>query len=184
MQLVINDFAPIELVNALLATWTPAESGFWHVYNNGKRATKDPSRIPAAGRLLLNRMAGIPIQKWTNIPGIFPDLEYCHGAGMHEIPAGGDLGLHLDTERHPSLPWRREASAVLYLEDCDGGTLDFCQEDGTLIQSIEAKQNRLAVFTTPGCWHRVSKCNSVRRSLCLFFWSVGDGGQATTATFR
>jgi len=179
---IIDNFAPPALVRGLTATWLPADSGHWHVYDNGKRCTKDPSRLPLIANLLIQQIAAIddPIT-WDT----FPDVEYLHGAGLHEMPVGGSLGLHLDSERHPLRPWKREASAVLYLDDCDGGELELCDADGTALERIEARANRLVMFSTPGQWHRVATCRSVRRSLCLFFWSITDyPSGASTATFK
>lgn len=177
---VIENFANPALVRALSATWLPPDSPWWLVYGNGKRATKDPSRLPVAANLLLHKMATVAYDD-----GLFPDLEYLHGAGLHEIPAGGSLGLHLDSERHPVLPWRREASAVLYLDDCDGGELELCDETGHVTERIESRSNRLVLFATPGQWHRVAECRSRRRSLCLFFWAIDHAATgATAATFR
>lgn len=182
-RVIIDDFAQPELVRSLLATWLHPESGHWHCYENGKRTTKDADRLPTAGKVLLREIASISISSLLKLPDVFPDLEYLHGAGLHEMPAGGRLGLHLDSERHPILPWRREVSAVLYLEDVDGGELELCNEDGEILERIAVKANRLVLFRTPGLWHRVAECRSIRRSLCLFFWSLNPGGAATTATF-
>lgn len=184
MRHVIDNFAPPELLRSLAATWMPRESAHWHLYENGKRATKDPSRLPVAAKSLLDMMAMLPISDLLGVADSFPDLEYLHGAGLHQIEAGGSLGLHLDSERHPLLPWRREASAVLYVDDVAGGQLELCDTNGNVVESIETRANRLVLFTTPSQWHRVAECRTIRRSLCLFFWSLGSGGTATSATFR
>lgn len=178
---VIDNFAPPALVRALIATWLPPDSGHWHLYENGKRCTKDPSRLPLVANLLIQQIATIddPV-----VRGTFPDVEYLHGAGLHDMPPGSTLGLHLDSERHPLRPWKREASAVLYLNDCDGGSLELCAADGTTQEQIECRANRLVLFATPHQWHRVTECKSPRRSLCLFFWSLADQPiGATSATF-
>lgn len=184
MHVVIDDFAPVGLIRALKATWLPADSGHWHCYDNGKRATKDPSRLPVAAHALLGKMAELSIYDLLGVPDCFPDLEFLHGAGLHEMPIGGTLGTHVDSERHPLRPWCREASAVLYLDDADGGTLELCGDThGGDAERVDAKANRLVMFTTPGQWHRVTECQSVRRSLCLFFWSLRTDGTATSAVF-
>lgn len=183
MHQIEDDFAQPALIRSLRATWLPDASPFWHVYENGKRATKDPSRLPVVAHALLHQMANVSVDHILKTPEVFPDLEYLHGAGLHHMPVGGSLGLHLDAERHPVLPWKREASAVLYLDDVDGGELELCNEAHEVVERIETKANRLVLFKTPGQWHRVAACRSVRRSLCLFFWSLNPGGSATTATF-
>lgn len=174
--IVIDNFAPWPIVRSLQATWLPAASGHWHCYDNGKRATKDPDRLPQAARVLLQQMAGIDTAALLGVTA-FPDLEYLHGAGLHEMPAGSTLGLHLDAEHHPALPWRREASAVLYLDDLDGGELQLCDDRQRVIEAIDPRANRLVLFATPGQWHRVAECRAVRRSLCLFFWSLAEGNK-------
>lgn len=178
MHTVIDNFATPCLVRALAASWLPADSGHWHLYDNGKRCTKDAGRLPLVANLLLHQMAAA-----YQGPG-FPDLEYLHGAGLHDMQAGATLGLHLDSERHPLLPWQREASAVLYIDDAEGGALELCDAQGLTHESIEPRANRLVIFGTPGQWHRVSECKSQRRSLCLFFWSRAEqAAGATRATF-
>lgn len=180
---VIENFAPPALVRSLLATWLPDDSGHWHRYDCGKLATKDADRLPVAGKSLLQVMAALPVHNMLGISDAFPDLEYLHGAGLHHMPVGSTLDLHCDSERHPLKPWKREASAVLYLDDCDGGELEFCNDFGVDVR-IESKSNRLILFTTPGQWHRVAECRSVRRSLCLFFWSLNASCGSDHAVFK
>lgn len=180
---VIDNFLTPELLASLSANWLPENSGHWHLYENRKKATKDPRSLPVCANVILAKMAQLPISDLLGISGAFPDLEYLHGAGLHQIPNGGRLGLHLDSERHPLLPWRREASAVLYVDDVDGGELELCDSSGVPLEKIETRSNRLVLFATQNQWHRVAECRSIRRSLCLFFWSLNDGGTATTATF-
>lgn len=182
-RVVIDQFAPQGLVRALAETWLPPDSGHWHIYENGKRATKSPDHLPRAATALLDIMAGLDVESLVGCDNSFPDLEYLHGAGLHQIDAGGSLGLHLDSERHPLLPWRREASVVLYLDDCDGGEIELCDATGAAVETIPTKANRLVMFSTPGQWHRVSTAKSLRRSLCLFFWSRKEGGTETRAKF-
>ena len=118
------------------------------------------------------------------IPDLFPDLDGLNGAGLHQMESGGHLGLHLDAQSHPMQPWKRMASAVLYLDDCEGGVLEFCDEHGVVKTSIAPKFNRLALFKCANNWHRVTRCHSLRRSLCLFFWAMSaESAEATRATF-
>lgn len=180
MLKVIDNFAAPGLIAALQANWPSPESGHWHSYGEwSKLATKNVHTLPHVARLLLAQMSML------DVPGAFPDLDHLHGSGLHQIDFGGQLGLHLDSERHPLLPWKREASAVLYLDECDGGEFEICNEHGEALESIACKQNRLVMFSTPGQWHRVTPVRSLRRSLCLFFWSLDmSAAGASQATFR
>jgi Rps23 Pro-64 3,4-dihydroxylase Tpa1-like proline 4-hydroxylase len=122
----------------------------------------------------LEQLAEFPLDR-LQLDRAFPDLEYLHGAGMHQLSAGESLGRHLDTERHPILPWKREATAIIYLDTPEsGGELVFTSDDGYVQKEIAPKENRLVLFKTSGQWHQVNKCESTRRSICLFFWSICD----------
>jgi hypothetical protein len=181
MHIVQDKYLSRGLVEAARATWPSPDWGHWITYGSGKLASKSPYQLPRACDLILSQLAECPVGRVlyglnSNRPTIFPDLEYLHGAGLHQMLPGHDLGLHLDTERHPNKPWKREATAILYLdsmEDCEHrGELDLTDASGNLEKRIEPEVNRLVVFSTPGQWHRVNKCDSMRRSICLFFWSV------------
>ena len=181
-----SDWTDAGLIASAAATWPSHDWGHWHSYAGGKLASKSTTGIPRAVQLILDQMATIPVKQLLGVD-CFPDLEYLHGAGMHWLSDGLDLGLHLDTERHPVLPWKREATALVYLDTCiSGGELDLTDASGRVSQRISPVANKLVLFTTPGQWHRVNKCTSNRRSICLFFWSIcGDefvGGEH--ATFR
>jgi len=165
---VLNDWAPIGLVNAALAEWPAPDWRHWHSYydaNAVKRASKDASRIPRAASLLIERMAEIEMGE------SFPDLEL-HGAGLHEIPDGGHLAKHLDGAKHPQAGWARAANAVLFLnDDFRGGELVFHASG----QFVEPKKNRLVIFqTSDEEWHSVNQVSGgSRKTLSLFWWTLG-----------
>jgi len=176
---IIDNWAPKSLINAAKATWPAKEWSGWHAYDNGKLATKSRHELPQSIRLLLERMAQI------EIPDAFPDLEQLHGAGLHQTSPGGSLGLHLDSERHPLMPWRRVATVLLYLDTTDGGELELTDQTGNVYRSIASVENRLTMFRTENQWHRVAKTNSLRRSICLFYWTFDDTAKGlSTATFK
>lgn len=66
------------------------------------------------------------------------------------------------------------ASAVLYLDKCEGGALELCDHDGHTVESIQPAFNRLVLFACENNWHRVAPCLSLRRSICLFFWMIDN----------
>lgn len=169
---VVDDFAPIGLINAARATWPAATWEHWHRYageHGDKFASKDAARLPAACQLLIARMVEVVSDdSW-------PDLSL-HGAGMHWIPKGGRLPLHYDAATHPLTGWQRRWNAVLYLDHCDGGELVF--RDGVLdeIDRVIPQVNRLAVFATDKSHEVLPVIDGDRRSLSLFWW-----GAATSA---
>lgn len=174
---IIDNYCTPALVRATNATWPARDWGHWHKYDNGKLATKSPHLIPLAAAALLQELACIPVdQKLGLTCDSFPDLEYLHGAGLHEQPYGTSLGQHVDAERHPLRPWKREASVILFLNECEEGSLDMLNASGDVLQRVDPEPNRLVIFSTPGQHHRVNRCLSDRRSVCLFFWSICDSG--------
>lgn len=176
---VRDDYLPIGLIEAARATWPKPDDGRWHCYANGKRASRRGAQMPRAVDIIVQNLAEMPVKRMlqdTSLdvsPLAFPDVEDLHGAGMHQSDAGVGLGLHTDTERHPYKPWKREATAILYLDDCVGGELELMIGD-CIPYTIAAKKNRLVLFATADMPHRVTTTHTLRRSICLFFWSVCD----------
>lgn len=182
---VIDNYLAGGLIESARATWPKESWPYWHQYENAKLASRSPYRgifeFPKAVELILAQLAEIAVAQLLfkyepAPPRLFPDVEFLHGAGMHQMKAGTSLGLHKDTDRHPSKPWKREATALLYLDDCEGGELDLTDASGKLQKRIGPVRNRLVLFATPAQWHRVNETLGTRRSVCLFFWSICDDG--------
>jgi hypothetical protein len=165
-MMIVDDAIPPQLLRSLAATWPEPSWRGWHHYQDGnsvKRATRDAEMLPRAAWPCLYAMA-----ETITHPVGFPDWEL-HGAGLHEMPVGGRLGRHLDSDVMPSTGWRRELSCVLFLNECQGG--EFVIAD----QRIAPKFNRLIVFaTTDDAWHEVLPVRGevARRSLSVFYWST------------
>ncbi|MDE2426770.1 MAG: 2OG-Fe(II) oxygenase [Elusimicrobia bacterium] len=177
---IIHDFAPPGLLRAVAATWPRDDWPHWHRYddrNAAKLGSKDAHRLPDAARAVLSLMAAIDVSDFAD--AAFPDLDM-HGAGLHSILPGGHLGLHLDGAVHPLTGWRREANAVLFVDDWDadwGGELEFWsspQSRGPR-RIVTPRRNTLVLFATgPTAWHRVARVDGPqpRRTLSLFWWSL------------
>jgi len=181
MLIVKDDFFEQSMVYALSATWPDIHSPHWHIYNDAnstKLASRSWDHMPRMATFMLNELATLNVDKLLNLQGSFADIEGLNGAGLHYMLEGSHLGLHTDAAKHPIRPWRRVASAVLYLDNCEGGELQFDDE------VVIPKFNRLALFTTENNRHRVTECRSKRRSLCMFYWKVDyDATGNTCANF-
>lgn len=175
---LIDDWTDVSLIDRAIKSWPSCEWNGWHCYENGKKASKPGFRIPAACQTLIDRISDIDLGE------LFPDRGL-HGAGLHQMEAGRKLGLHLDTERHPLYSWKREYSAILYLDNCEGGELEFTDPSGKTLCSVVPCHNRIVLFATPSQWHRVRVTKSIRRALCVFFWSECQevAGMASRAKF-
>lgn len=171
-MIVIDDFAPIGLINAARASWPGPTWEHWHRYtgtHGNKYASKDASRLTEPCRLLIARMAELTPDRDS-----WPDL-VLYGAGMHWIPEGGRLPLHFDAQTHPLHGWSRRWNAVLYLDCPSGGELVFRNAAGQIIQQVAPLINRLALFETTAEHEVLPVLAGDRRSLSLFWWAPSTG---------
>lgn len=175
-----NAFCP-ELARAAYAQWPPQDWPHWLLYGSGKLATKDELRLPSACGMLCREMCGLPIGEITGMPDTFADFNL-HGAGLHSIPAGASLGVHLDSDHHPLLGWRREFSLVLFCnpewQNEWGGQLELWNPDGTkCVEKVEPKFNRLVIMeVSDSSYHGIPEpvgCpeSEMRKTLAVFYWS-------------
>lgn len=179
---IIDNAIPHHLLRSLSATWPEASWRGWHQYKDGnsiKRTTRDAEQIPRAAWPCLNAMARIVEHECG-----FPDWDL-QGAGLHEIPSGGHLRRHLDSDVMLSTGWRRELSVVLFCNER-------WQEDwgGKLIvqqTEIVPRFGRMVVFeTNDESWHEVTQVTGplARRTLSVFYWSQEPTeGKRPTAMF-
>lgn len=181
-HVVIDGFIPRELARAASMEWPNVHWPHWHSYGGiqlGKYASKDPSRLTPACMEIMRQMLSIPLEQILKIQGTFPDFSL-HGAGMHMMIPGSSVPLHLDSDHHPLLGWRRRASCILWLDDWQeswGGSLRLWETKDKPAVSICPQAGRLAVFEcSDSSYHDVSQISNAapipRRSLAAFYWSV------------
>jgi len=203
---VIDDWAPPELVRAAEVEWPDKHWPFWHRYQNGKLASKDPLRYPPACTELVRRMLCLPIAEMLGVENAFGDWN-CHAAGLHAMPPGSSLGVHLDSDHHPNTGWQRAANAILYINsrwdspqaEVDlptinssshghkppvadwGGQFELWNADGQQCEKqIAPRFNQLVLFQPSDiAYHAVSKVTGpeTRKTLTVFFWKNADGIQ-------
>lgn len=181
-HVVIDDWAEPELVRAAEAEWPDERWPFWHRYDNGKLTTKDPLRFPPACAELVRRMLCLPIGELTGIDGAFGDWN-CHGAGLHTMPPGSRLGVHLDSDHHPLSGWVRACNVVLYVNRLWGahwgGEFELYSADGTrCLKRIEPRFNRLVLFEPSDvAYHAVAPVTGpeTRKTLTTFYWRHAGG---------
>lgn len=181
---IADGFVPESLVNAAIVEWPSSEWPHWHYYNGRdavKYATKDVLRLPHSCRLIFDAIASIDVCSITGIHGLFPDTTG-YGAGMHWIPNGGHLGVHLDSASHPTAGWERRLSACVYLTDSQSGKLGLYNSDGSeLVTAIAPSPGRLVLFEcTDISYHGIPGTIEEadgRKSIACFFWSSATGLQ-------
>lgn len=162
---VIDSWADSETIEAIKSEWPDESWDHWHKYENGKFASKI---FPKFSARINDALQAIGSE--FNGGGMFDDTIRFHGSGIHQMQPGSSLGKHYDTIRHPTLNWKREATAILYVDDAVGGELVMQCDDGSAAV-IKPMSGRLVFFTTPGNLHSVNRTETLRRSLSVFFWS-------------
>lgn len=132
------------------------------------------------------------LEKLTGISGLIPD-PYLIGGGLHKIPRGGKLGIHVDFNRHKQMRVFRRINVLVYLnkdwEEEYGGHFELWDGlNGSCITKILPIYNRMAIFsTTADSFHghpNPLNCPEDRNriSLALYYYTAEErGDQAKSA---
>jgi Rps23 Pro-64 3,4-dihydroxylase Tpa1-like proline 4-hydroxylase len=171
---VIDDFLSPEVVRKINDEW-PADACFDKKACTTSLKWSSPHVTPAAQKIVDD----FDIERLEDITGIYgllcdPDR---FGAGLHCIPRGGFLNMHIDFNKHP-YGWHRRVNVLIYLnEDWQegwGGQLQLGCDNPVMIDPIAG---RCVIFeTTEDSWHghpEPLKCppDRQRRSLALYFYT-------------
>ena len=142
-------------------------------------------------RLFLHALNSNPflnfLEEVSGVQGLLPDMSY-EGGGLHSIPKGGKLGVHVDFNYHKQLNVFRRLNVILYLnEDWQeeyGGAFEMWNEDRTECKKqVYPLFNRMVIFnTTSTSYHghpHPLTCpdNITRKSLALYYYTEGDRGE-------
>jgi hypothetical protein len=152
-----------------------------------KLATRRPSQIGLFGQMLIaylnsSEFIGF-VEDVTGMRGLIPD-PHIDGGGLHQIPAGGKLGMHTDFLTQQRLKLDRRLNLIVYLnkdwQDAWNGHLELWEKDmSRCVEKIAPLFNRLALFTTTS--HSLHghpeplACppDRFRRSVALYYYSNG-----------
>jgi Rps23 Pro-64 3,4-dihydroxylase Tpa1-like proline 4-hydroxylase len=171
---VIDGYLSAETVSKINREWP--YRGKWDK-EDGKGSKKwSRPKLSKTAREVAEAIDVAMIEDATGITGLFPDTEL-FGAGLHCIPAGGYLKMHVDFNQHPK-GWHRRANVLIYLNevwrDEWGGHLHLGLENPKLIAPIGG---RCVIFeTNDESWHghpHPLMCpeDVQRRSLALYYYT-------------
>lgn len=192
MKYEVSDFVfPEYLLEEAFETWPTEDWPHWFRYDDkgqrGKLTCHQTEHMSEACRRLLGRMA---LNRPAFVgPDAIPDLSL-YGGGMHHVPVGSYLDVHLDADRHSRYGMARVASSILFIGSWQkewGGRLRFWSYDAKQIESeVLPADGRLVTFASDDfAYHSVEECAAPRRTLAIFWYKKALGpGQRLRATFR
>jgi Rps23 Pro-64 3,4-dihydroxylase Tpa1-like proline 4-hydroxylase len=169
---IIDGFIDADTVARINREW-PQE---W-LKEDGKATRKwSTSRLPPTAAAVVQSIDRSMVEAATGIPKLRADPEL-FGAGLHCIPRGGFLKMHVDFNKHPR-GWHRRANLLIYFnqvwKDEWGGHLRLGLEKPKEIAPIGG---RCVIFeTNDQSWHGHPyplECpeDVQRRSLALYFYT-------------
>jgi hypothetical protein len=198
---IIDDFLPRESALGLAANFPGLETmSGWHVYDNPlelKFAMDDLDKMSPHTRSVFGYLQSDEfverIAREMEIQGLEND-PFLHGAGLHCMPPGGKLDMHLDYSIHPRTRKERRVNLILFLNTTWrqewGGELVLYpadERDGTMTDRTPAvkilpKFNRAVVFETSDIsWHGVPfishEAAEPRKTLAIYYVSEPTGKQ-------
>lgn len=184
---VIEDFLQPDIVRQINEEW-PQQ---WSRKTSRTSIKWDTQDLPPAARKVVDEFDIGIVETATGIKGLIPDPDL-FGAGLHSIPAGGFLKMHVDFNRHPK-GWHRRVNVLIYLnETWDplwGGDLTLMSAEPLGgFKLIEPRGGRCVIFeTNDKSWHGHPdklKCpeNVQRRSLALYFYTQDPPSDAAHTT--
>lgn len=184
---VIDDYLSPQVVRKINKEWPNDWSR-----KSGKTSIKwHTNKLPASAQSVVDAVDISMVEKATGITGLFGDQEL-FGAGLHCIPTGGFLKMHLDYNMHPK-GWHRRVNMLIYLnegwDESWGGDLQL--ENGDSFKLITPIGGRCVIFeTNEESWHGhplplMCPGDRQRRSLALYFYTIEPPlAQAHTTIYR
>lgn len=201
-HVVIDDFLPPSVLDAVLEEFPSPEKPDWEEYDSArevKLALADAEQMgPATRHLLAEFNSGVFVdflERLTGIEALIPDPHY-FGGGLHQIRPGGFLKVHADFNRHTRLDLERRLNGILYLnkdwEEDYGGHLQIWDNDMTRCEKkVLPVFNRFLVFATLSTANHghpdplTCPPDRARRSMALYYYTSGrpdteENGDHTT----
>jgi len=187
LHAVIDGYLTDEKVRAINAEW-PED---WHKEDGKFNRKWSRDRLPPIAQAAADAVDIAMIERMTGISDLFADPKL-FGAGLHCIPPGGFLKMHVDFNRHPK-GWHRRVNVLIYLNenwrDEWGGHLQLgLGNDAKLIAPIAG---RCVIFeTNEQSWHGhpvplACPDNVQRRSLALYYYTAEPPqGEAHSTIYR
>ena len=187
---VFENFVPVGLLKKVLKEFPAPTDPVWtsrfRNTNEIKLGCSDFFQWGPYTKMLLIYLNSAPFLKrleaLTGISNIIPDPYYL-GGGLHCLPQGGKLNMHVDFNLHSGLNLDRRLNLLIYL-NMDwraeyGGELIMQSEDKKQEQRVVPEFNRAVLFsTTSSSFHGNPEPvrapdGRTRNSLALYYYTAG-----------
>lgn len=136
-------FDPLDIIGGLPGDNAPDWVRYSSPWESHKRTCNRLDRLPWS---VVQHVISVPfverLRELTGIDDLIPD-PFFHGAGLHVIDEGGQLGCHVDYAQHPKADYLERRLSLVMFASCWGGG-DLCLWNDTATQ-IEAR-----IEPTPG----------------------------------
>jgi Rps23 Pro-64 3,4-dihydroxylase Tpa1-like proline 4-hydroxylase len=109
---VIDGFVSSKMISAINKEW-PDHSKFQK--ENGKAQIKwNTNKVTDSVASVIHSINVSDIENITGLSNLIADPDLC-GGGMHCIPRGGFLKMHVDFNGHPHHNWTRKVNLLIYV---------------------------------------------------------------------
>ncbi len=187
-HIVIDDFLPVALIEAMLEEFPEGDPGgntMKNRYGNFLKRQTNPEQASASSQRFFHFMNSAPVLQFleglTGIKGLISD-PYYEGGGFHEIYSGGHLGIHADFRVHRGLLLARRLNMLIYLnkdwQESYGGALELWdQKMKERCAQIAPLFNRCVIFNTDDKSHHghpeplSTPPDVTRKSMALYYYT-------------
>lgn len=191
-HIVIDDFLPLELIEAVCSGFpveaTNNEMHYQRGYKGQNKRQINPGQCSPYLKNVFAFFNSAPmlqmLEKLTGIEGLIPD-PYFIGGGLHEIKAGGFLGVHSDFRINKKLHLERRLNAIIYLNENwreeYGGNLELWDKEmNSCVKKVLPIYNRCVIFNTDKDSNHghpeplTAPENVTRRSIALYYYTASN----------
>lgn len=190
----IDDFFDGGLIREVIANYPGEYDALWNrtfldagTYEEQKLSFDRQEDLPVVIQNLISALNSAVfvnfLERLSGIDGLIPD-PYLSGGGLHMIPRGGRLAMHVDFNNHRELRLDRRLNLLLYLnpdwKEEWGGALELWDREVKIKhRSYLPIANRVVVFsTTDTSFHGhpdplTCPRGHYRRSIALYYYTNG-----------
>lgn len=190
-HLIFPEFFEPRIYEEMLRTFPSVDAAGWESYDHENSQKQAIEKLDAMPDVFIDRIVYLSRDPWmtilaklTGMRDILPDpwiftKQQLFGGGLHLVPQGGHLGIHVDYNYHP-VGLKRALNLLIYLnedwQDDWGGHLELWNDEADRVLRIPPRGNLGVLFeTSEKSWHGHPRPLNTpegvtRRSLSLYYY--------------